>query len=45
MMIYRANLHHSEYLQGKNATEKIMLSHILQASHVFPSLKKEMLHH
>lgn len=45
MIICGANLHHPEYLQGRNATEKIMVSQILQASHIFPSLKKEMLCH
>lgn len=40
-MICGANFHHPKYFQGGNATEKIMVSQMPQASHVFSSLEKK----
>lgn len=41
IMICGANFHHPKYFQGGNATEKIIVTHMLHASHVFPSLEKK----
>lgn len=43
LMICGANFHHPECVQGRNNTEKVTLSWIAQASHVFIALKKEIL--